>query len=122
MQPGDAPFEYRFKVPADEPPGLYWYHPHMHGFSKAQVLGLANAGDDLVTCVRQARQAGLADQMRIACLLMLLPDVHRRRRFVKSDRGAIKVRTGGAEDVGRSRRRHGQYGDGFGAAGQRSFD
>jgi len=42
VQPGDAPFEYRFKVPADEPPGLYWYHPHMHGFSKAQVLGGAS--------------------------------------------------------------------------------
>ncbi len=42
VQTGDAPFEYRFKIPADEPPGLYWYHPHMHGFSKAQVLGGAS--------------------------------------------------------------------------------
>jgi FtsP/CotA-like multicopper oxidase with cupredoxin domain len=42
IQPGDAPFEYRFRIPANEPPGLYWYHPHIHGFSKAQVVGGAS--------------------------------------------------------------------------------
>jgi FtsP/CotA-like multicopper oxidase with cupredoxin domain len=42
IQPGDPPFEYRFRIPDDEPPGLYWYHPHIHGFSKAQVLGGAS--------------------------------------------------------------------------------
>jgi FtsP/CotA-like multicopper oxidase with cupredoxin domain len=39
IQPGDPQFEYRFRIPENEPPGLYWYHPHIHGFSKAQVLG-----------------------------------------------------------------------------------
>jgi FtsP/CotA-like multicopper oxidase with cupredoxin domain len=39
VSPHDPPFEYRFRIPADEPPGLYWYHPHIHGFSKVQVLG-----------------------------------------------------------------------------------
>jgi FtsP/CotA-like multicopper oxidase with cupredoxin domain len=43
IQPGDGAFEYRFQIPADEPPGLYWYHPHIHGFTKAQVLGGASA-------------------------------------------------------------------------------
>lgn len=44
IQPGDPPFEYRFRIPENEPPGLYWYHPHIHGFSKAQVLaGLSGA-------------------------------------------------------------------------------
>lgn len=42
ISPQDAPFEYRFRVPMDEPPGLYWYHPHIHGFSKLQVLGGAS--------------------------------------------------------------------------------
>lgn len=42
VQPGSRPFEYRFRIPADEPPGLYWYHPHIHGFSKVQVLGGAS--------------------------------------------------------------------------------
>ncbi len=42
IQPGDAPFEYRFQIPADEQPGLYWYHPHIHGFNKAAALGGAS--------------------------------------------------------------------------------
>jgi FtsP/CotA-like multicopper oxidase with cupredoxin domain len=42
IQPDDPPFEYRFRIPENEPPGLYWYHPHIHGFSKAQVLGGAS--------------------------------------------------------------------------------
>jgi len=42
IQASDPPFEYRFRIPADEPPGLYWYHPHVHGFSARQVLGGAS--------------------------------------------------------------------------------
>jgi FtsP/CotA-like multicopper oxidase with cupredoxin domain len=42
IQPGDPPFEYRVRIPANQPPGLYWYHPHIHGFSNAQVLGGAS--------------------------------------------------------------------------------
>jgi FtsP/CotA-like multicopper oxidase with cupredoxin domain len=42
VQPGDAAFEYRFQIPKDEPPGLYWYHPHIHGSTKAQVMGGAS--------------------------------------------------------------------------------
>jgi FtsP/CotA-like multicopper oxidase with cupredoxin domain len=43
IESGSAPYEYRFQIPADEAPGLYWYHPHIHGFTKAQVLGGASA-------------------------------------------------------------------------------
>jgi FtsP/CotA-like multicopper oxidase with cupredoxin domain len=42
IQPSDAPFEYRFRVPANEPPGLYWYHPHIHGIAEAAVQGGAS--------------------------------------------------------------------------------
>lgn len=42
VQPGDAGFQYRLKIPRSQPPGLYWYHPHPHGFSEAQVLGGAS--------------------------------------------------------------------------------
>jgi FtsP/CotA-like multicopper oxidase with cupredoxin domain len=42
VQPTDPPFEYRFQIPVDEPPGLYWYHPHIHGFSSPQVQGGAS--------------------------------------------------------------------------------
>ena len=44
--------------------------------SGATVLGLAAAGSDVIALVRKARALGLEDDMRIACLLMLLPDVH----------------------------------------------
>jgi branched-chain amino acid transport system substrate-binding protein len=44
--------------------------------SGASVLGLANAGADVSACVRQAHAMGITDQMRLACLLMQLPDVH----------------------------------------------
>lgn len=33
------PFQYSIKIPANDPPGLYWYHPHPHGFSAPQVNG-----------------------------------------------------------------------------------
>lgn len=42
IQPGDVPFEYRVHIPKTQPPGLYWYHPHVHGFSEEQVLGGAS--------------------------------------------------------------------------------
>jgi FtsP/CotA-like multicopper oxidase with cupredoxin domain len=42
IQPSDSPFEYKFRIPPHEPPGLYWYHPHIHGFSSQQVMGGAS--------------------------------------------------------------------------------
>jgi FtsP/CotA-like multicopper oxidase with cupredoxin domain len=38
VQPGQS-FDYNVKIPVDEPPGLYWYHPHPHGISEGQVQG-----------------------------------------------------------------------------------
>ncbi len=38
VQPAEN-FDYSVQVPADEPTGLYWYHPHPHGFSNLQALG-----------------------------------------------------------------------------------
>jgi FtsP/CotA-like multicopper oxidase with cupredoxin domain len=32
-------FTYVIHIPKDEPPGLYWYHPHVHGISSASVTG-----------------------------------------------------------------------------------
>lgn len=42
VDPSSPPFEYKFTIPENEPPGLYWYHPHVHGFTKEQVLGGAS--------------------------------------------------------------------------------
>jgi FtsP/CotA-like multicopper oxidase with cupredoxin domain len=38
VQPGQS-FDYKVQIPTDEPPGLYWYHPHPHGISEGQVQG-----------------------------------------------------------------------------------
>ena len=66
VQPGDAPFEYRFRIPDDEPPGLYWYHPHIHGFSKQQLLGGAS-GALIVEGIERAKAsvAGLPERVFI---------------------------------------------------------
>ncbi len=64
IQPGDQAFEYRVKIPEDEPPGLYWYHPHVHGFSKVQVLGGAS-GAIVVQGIERANPqvAGLPERV-----------------------------------------------------------
>ena len=41
IQPQEE-FDYQVQIPANEPPGVYWYHPHPHGFSETQVLGGAS--------------------------------------------------------------------------------
>jgi FtsP/CotA-like multicopper oxidase with cupredoxin domain len=35
----DTTFQYSFTFPLDEPPGLYWYHPHVHGLAERDLLG-----------------------------------------------------------------------------------
>jgi FtsP/CotA-like multicopper oxidase with cupredoxin domain len=35
-------FNYSLNFPASEPPGLYWYHPHIHGIAEAAVQGGAS--------------------------------------------------------------------------------
>jgi suppressor of ftsI len=41
--PGDT-LHYAVKIPADHPPGLYWYHTHPHGESHRQALdGMSGA-------------------------------------------------------------------------------
>jgi len=35
-------FQYNIQFPTNEPPGLYWYHPHVHGLSEAAVYGGAS--------------------------------------------------------------------------------
>ena len=66
VQPGDPPFEYRFRIPDDEPPGLYWYHPHIHGFTKIPILGGAS-GTIVVEGIERAKKAaaGLPERVFI---------------------------------------------------------
>jgi len=42
VRPGAPPFEYRLHIAPDQPAGLYWYHPHVHGFSEQHLLGGAS--------------------------------------------------------------------------------
>jgi FtsP/CotA-like multicopper oxidase with cupredoxin domain len=64
VNPGDPPFEYRLQIPKTQPPGLYWYHPHVHGFSEDQILGGAS-GALIVEGVESAvpRVAGLPQRV-----------------------------------------------------------
>lgn len=64
INPGDPPFEYRLQIPKTQPPGLYWYHPHVHGFSEDQILGGAS-GALIVEGVESAvpRVAGLPQRV-----------------------------------------------------------
>jgi FtsP/CotA-like multicopper oxidase with cupredoxin domain len=66
INPKDPPFEYRFYIPANEPPGLYWYHPHIHGFSKVQVLGGAS-GALIIEGIERANNAlaGLPERVLV---------------------------------------------------------
>lgn len=43
ISPGDT-FEYEYHIPANHPPGIYWYHPHCHGNTAEQTTaGLSGA-------------------------------------------------------------------------------
>ncbi len=40
--PAGSSYNYRLTIPRDESPGLYWYHPHPHGFTERQIQGGAS--------------------------------------------------------------------------------
>ncbi|MNK36496.1 Receptor family ligand binding region [compost metagenome] len=44
--------------------------------SKAQVLGLANGGGDLINSIKTAKEFGVSDKMRLAGLMVFITDIH----------------------------------------------
>ncbi len=64
--PAGATFEYHLRIPRGQPPGLYWYHPHIHGFSSRSVLGGAS-GALLVEGLERAipEVAGLPERVLV---------------------------------------------------------
>ncbi|HTW22856.1 MAG TPA: multicopper oxidase domain-containing protein [Candidatus Baltobacteraceae bacterium] len=66
VQPGDRPFEYRFRIPRNETPGLYWYHPHVHGLTSVQVQGGAS-GALIIEGIERANKllAGLTERVMV---------------------------------------------------------
>jgi FtsP/CotA-like multicopper oxidase with cupredoxin domain len=66
IQPTDPPFQYTVQIPSNEPPGLYWYHPHPHGFTTNQVNGGAS-GALIVSGIENVKPqvAGLTEQVML---------------------------------------------------------
>lgn len=66
VSPSEPPFEYRLQIPAGQPPGVYWYHPHVHGFSNVQVQGGAS-GALIVEGIERANPlvAGLPERVLV---------------------------------------------------------
>jgi FtsP/CotA-like multicopper oxidase with cupredoxin domain len=57
-------FHYSVAFPTNEPPGLYWYHPHVHGISEAAVQGGA-AGALIVDGIQNVQPGVAGMQERI---------------------------------------------------------
>ena len=74
IQPGKPAFEFNIQIPKNEPPGLYWYHPHIHGFTEFQVNGGA-AGALIVEGMEKIRPevAGLAERVFVIRQQYLVP-------------------------------------------------
>jgi len=74
IQPGTPGFEYNFQIPTTERPGLYWYHPHVHGFTEFQVNGGA-AGALIVNGMDKVRPEvkGLAERVFVIRQQYLVP-------------------------------------------------
>jgi len=74
IQPNKPAFLFDLQIPKDEPPGLYWYHPHVHGFTEFQVNGGA-AGALIVEGMDKVRPevAGLTERVFVIRQQYLVP-------------------------------------------------
>jgi FtsP/CotA-like multicopper oxidase with cupredoxin domain len=74
IQPGSPGFKFNIQIPTTEPPGLYWYHPHIHGFTEFQVNGGA-AGAIVVEGMEKYRPevAGLTERIFVIRQQYLVP-------------------------------------------------
>jgi FtsP/CotA-like multicopper oxidase with cupredoxin domain len=74
IEPNTPSFIYNIQIPKDEPPGLYWYHPHVHGFTEFQVNGGA-AGALIVEGMEKVRPevAGLTERVFVLRQQYLVP-------------------------------------------------
>jgi FtsP/CotA-like multicopper oxidase with cupredoxin domain len=74
LQPGKPAFQFNIQIPKNEPPGLYWYHPHVHGFTEFQVNGGA-AGALIVEGMEKFHPevAGLTERVFVIRQQYLVP-------------------------------------------------
>jgi FtsP/CotA-like multicopper oxidase with cupredoxin domain len=63
IQSGDPAFQYNIQVPSNDSPGMYWYHPHVHGNTTTQVEGGA-AGAIIIEGSLQGTQ-GLPERVLV---------------------------------------------------------
>jgi FtsP/CotA-like multicopper oxidase with cupredoxin domain len=63
INPGST-FSYSVQFPANEPPGLYWYHPHVHGLVEAAIQGGA-AGGIVIEGIQNVQPATAGLRQRI---------------------------------------------------------
>jgi FtsP/CotA-like multicopper oxidase with cupredoxin domain len=95
INPGEPAFPYQFQIPADEPPGLYWYHPHPHGLTESQVLGGAS-GALIVEGIEKVKPevAGLTQRVLV---LRDQPSGPMTINFVPTSPGTPVISTGPSE-------------------------
>ena len=63
INPGST-FSYSLQFPTNEPPGLYWYHPHVHGLAEVSVQGGAS-GAIVVEGIQNVQPATAGLRQRI---------------------------------------------------------
>jgi FtsP/CotA-like multicopper oxidase with cupredoxin domain len=66
-------FNYSVHFPDNEPPGLYWYHPHVHGIAEAAVQGGAS-GAIIVEGIENIQQAVAGLPERVLLIRDQIPD------------------------------------------------
>jgi len=98
IQPGTPGFQYKMTIPATQPPGLYWYHPHVHGFTEFQVNGGA-AGAMIVEGMEKIHPevAGLTERVFIIRQQFLVPWIP--GPYQLSINYQVSVAVGGAKPI-----------------------
>jgi FtsP/CotA-like multicopper oxidase with cupredoxin domain len=54
-------FRYEVHFPSNEPPGLYWYHPHLHGLVEAALQGAPRERSSSTECSKLSRLSPASD-------------------------------------------------------------
>jgi FtsP/CotA-like multicopper oxidase with cupredoxin domain len=65
--------QYTVQFPANEPPGLYWYHAHVHGIAEAAVQGGAS-GAIIVEGIENVQPAAAGLPERVLLIRDQIPD------------------------------------------------
>ncbi len=68
-------FTYTLTIPTDEPPGMYWYHAHIHGYADPDVLGGASGAIEVEGIQNvQPKVANMPSRILIMRDQKLIPD------------------------------------------------